>query len=74
MFDEEIKRLAAAIFERVTAGRILSDGTTGTHSPHDAKASVDAAQAFIRTLSELERDAIEAAVDAQEAAETLARR
>ena len=46
MLDDETKRMAAAIFERITAGRILRDGTTGAHSPHDAAASLEAARAF----------------------------
>ena len=50
--DEEQKRLATAIFERITAGRILRDDTTSTHSPHDAVASMDAAKAFMTVVTE----------------------
>lgn len=48
--DDETKRLAMAIFERVTAGRILRDGTTSTHSPHDAAASIEAAKIFMEAV------------------------
>jgi hypothetical protein len=50
MLDDETRRLAAAIFERVTAGRILRDGTTSTHCPHDAAASLEAAKVFMKTV------------------------
>jgi hypothetical protein len=55
MVDDEAKRLAAAIFERVTAGRILRDGTTGAHSSHDAAASLEAARAFTDHLKLIDR-------------------
>ena len=50
MLDDHTRQLAAAIFERVTAGRILRDGTTATHLEHDAAASVEAAKAFTQAL------------------------
>jgi hypothetical protein len=50
MLDDETKRMAAAIFERITAGRILRDGSTTTHSPHDALASIEAAKVFTQAL------------------------
>lgn len=52
MLDDETKRLGAAIFERVTAGRLLRDGTTSTHSPRDAAASVEAAKAFMKVADD----------------------
>jgi hypothetical protein len=51
MLDDETKRMAAAIFERITAGRILRDGTTGAHALHDASASLEAARAFAERLN-----------------------
>ena len=57
MLDDETKRTAAAIFERVTAGRILRDGTAGAHSAHDAAASLEAARAFTSQLSVSDRRA-----------------
>jgi hypothetical protein len=53
--DDETKRIAAAIFERVTAGRILRDGTIGAHAPHDASASLEAARAFAERLKLMDR-------------------
>jgi len=48
MIDDETTRLAAQIFVHVTSGRILNDGTTSSHSPHDAAAALEAAKAFMR--------------------------
>jgi hypothetical protein len=56
--DDETKRLAMAIFERVTAGRILHDGTTSTHSPHDAAASIEAANVFIQAVIDAQSGAV----------------
>ena len=50
MLDDDTKRMAAAIFERVTAGRILRDGTPSSHPPHDALASLEAARIFMQIL------------------------
>lgn len=52
MLDDQIVRLAADIFVRVTSGRILRDGTTSTHSPHDAAAALEAAKAFTRAAAD----------------------
>lgn len=52
MSDDETTRLAADIFVRVTSGRILRDGTTSTHSPHDAAAALEAAKAFVRAAAD----------------------
>jgi hypothetical protein len=52
MLDDDTRQLAAAIFERVIAGRILRDGTTATHLAHDAAASLEAAKAFEQTVRE----------------------
>jgi len=50
MLDDDTRQLAAAIFERLIAGRILRDGTTATHLAHDAAASLEAAKAFTQIL------------------------
>lgn len=52
MVYDETTRLAADIFMHVTAGRILRDGTTSTHSPHDASAALEAAKAFMRVAAD----------------------
>ena len=52
MLDDETVRLAAEIFVQVTSGRILRDGTTSSHSPHDALAAMDAARAFMRAKAD----------------------
>ena len=52
MIYDETTRLAADIFTQVTAGRILRDGTTSTHSPHDASAALEAAKAFMRIAAD----------------------
>jgi hypothetical protein len=49
--DDDMKAMAAEIFVRITAGRILRDGTTGAHALHDASASLDAAEAFAERLN-----------------------
>ena len=49
MLDDDTRQLAAAIFERVIAGRILRDGTTATHLAHDAAASLEAATTFTQS-------------------------
>lgn len=52
MIDNETTRLAAEIFMHVTSGRILHDGTTSTHSPHDAVAALEAAKVFMRAVAD----------------------
>ena len=51
-------RKAMAIFERATAARILRDGTTSTHSPHDAAASIEAANVFIQAVIDAQSGAV----------------
>lgn len=58
ILDDETKLLAMAIFERVTAGRILRDGTTSMHSPHDTAASIEAAKVFIQAVIEAQAGAV----------------
>jgi hypothetical protein len=58
ILDDETRRLAMAIFERVTAERIVRDGTTSTHSPHDAAASIEAAKVFMRAVMDAQAGSV----------------